>query len=134
MAFRDGPAPNTTGGFGEPSCHQCHLDNALNAPGGTFMLAGVPARYEPSGTYQIAVALSREDLQRGGFQIAARFASGRDKGRQAGQWRMVDERARIIAGESDPTVWFVQHTARRSGTTSTPRRRTVRRSARCRSM
>jgi hypothetical protein len=111
IAFRDGPAANTTGGFGEPSCQQCHLDNALNAPGGTFTVAGVPARYDRLKTYPITVSLLREDLQRGGFQLAARFASGTEKGKQAGGWRSVDDRIQIIAGENDPAVLFVQHTA-----------------------
>jgi hypothetical protein len=33
-AFKEGPYPNVTGGFGEQSCRLCHLDNPLNAPAG----------------------------------------------------------------------------------------------------
>ena len=46
-AFREGPLPNMTGGFGEPSCHQCHLDNPIDAPGGRVTIAGVPPVYAP---------------------------------------------------------------------------------------
>ena len=41
-AFKEGPYPNVTGGFGEQSCHLCHLDNPLNAPGGALEVSGVP--------------------------------------------------------------------------------------------
>jgi hypothetical protein len=113
-AYKDGPPANSAGGFGESTCHQCHFDNPLNAPGGTFDLAGVPPRYEPSASYRITVSLSRGDMQRGGFQLAARFASGGEKGRQAGRWQLADDRAQVIAGEHDSTMLFVEHTARGS--------------------
>ena len=38
LAFKEGPYPNVTGGFGEQSCHLCHLDNPVNAPGGSVAL------------------------------------------------------------------------------------------------
>ena len=44
-AFKEGPYPNVTGGFGERSCHLCHLDNPINAPGGSVGLDGVPASF-----------------------------------------------------------------------------------------
>ena len=83
-AFKEGPYPNVTGGFGEQSCHLCHLDNPINAPGGSVELSGVPPIYLAGERYSITVTLSREGLRRGGFEIAARYASGRQKGRQAG--------------------------------------------------
>lgn len=79
-AFKEGPYPNVTGGFGEQSCRLCHLDNRVNAAGGSLMLAGVPPNFVPGQTYPITVTISREGLRRGGFEIAARFSSGRDKG------------------------------------------------------
>src|SRR3954467_887579 len=86
-AFKEGPYPNVTGGFGEQSCHLCHLDNPVNAAGGTVTLARVPPIFTPGATYPITVTISREGLRRGGFEIAARFASGAKKGRQAGNWK-----------------------------------------------
>jgi hypothetical protein len=108
-AFKEGPYPNVTGGFGEQSCHLCHLDNPVNAPGGSVEIRGVPPQYSPGQTYPITVTLKREDLRRGGFEIAARYASGREKGRQAGTWRLLDARAQLIPGAVDKALTFVQH-------------------------
>ena len=98
-----------TGGFGEQTCHLCHLDNPINAPGGAVALDGVPAAFTPGQTYPITVTISRQGLRRGGFEIAARFAGGRQKGRQAGSWRLLDARAQLIPGAVDKALTFVQH-------------------------
>jgi hypothetical protein len=98
-----------TGGFGEPTCHLCHLDNPVNAPGGAVALDGIPPAFTPGQTYAITVTISRQGLRRGGFEIAARFAGGKQKGRQAGSWRLLDARAQLIPGAVDKTLTFVQH-------------------------
>ena len=108
-AFKEGPYPNVTGGFGEQTCHLCHLDNPVNAPGGAVELAGIPPSFTPGQTYAITVTISRQGLRRGGFEIAARFAGGRKKGRQAGSWQIRDARAQLIPGAVDKTLTFVQH-------------------------
>ena len=108
-AFKEGPYPNVTGGFGEQSCHLCHRDNPINGPGGAVTLDGIPPAFAPGQTYPITVTISRQDLRRGGFEIAARFAGGRQKGRQAGSWRLVDARAQLIPGAVDKALTFVQH-------------------------
>ena len=107
-AFKEGPYPNVTGGFGEQSCHLCHLDNKLNAPGGSLTL-DVPSSFVGGETYPITVTLAREGMRRGGFEIAARFASGKLKGRQAGSWKLRDARAQLIPGAIDKALTFVQH-------------------------
>lgn len=99
-----------TGGFGEQSCHLCHLDNPLNAPGGAVTLEGVPAAYVAGETYQVTVTITRDGLRRGGFEIAARFASGRQRGKQAGSWQPIDNRVQLIPGAVDKVLTFVQHT------------------------
>src|SRR5947209_19068315 len=68
-AFKEGPYPNVTGGFGEQSCHLCHIDNPINAPGGSVALDGVPVTFVPGQTYPITVTISRGGLRRGGFEI-----------------------------------------------------------------
>ena len=108
-AFKEGPYPNVTGGFGEQTCHLCHLDNPLNAPGGALTLDGIPPSFTPGQPYPVTVAISRQGLRRGGFEIAARFASGKQKGRQAGTWRLLDTRAQLIPGAVDKALVFVQH-------------------------
>jgi hypothetical protein len=108
-AFKEGPYPNVTGGFGEQSCHLCHLDNPLNAPGGTLTLSGVPQTFVPEQTYEITVSLARSGMRRGGFEIAARFATGKQKGKQAGSWTVPDARLQLIPGAVDKSLTFVQH-------------------------
>jgi hypothetical protein len=107
--FKEGPYPNVTGGFGDRSCHLCHLDNPVNASGGTLEVTGVPREYVAGQRYQVTVSLSREGMRRGGFEIAARFAAGRRKGKQAGTWTLTDGRMQLIPGAVDPALTFVQH-------------------------
>jgi len=109
LVFKEGPYPNVTGGFGEQSCHLCHLDNPVNAPGGTLALAGVPQSYVPGQTYELTVSLARTGMRRGGFEIAARFAGGKQKGKQAGSWKVPDARLQLIPGAVDKSLTFVQH-------------------------
>jgi hypothetical protein len=108
-SYKDGPAASMTGGFGEPSCRQCHFDNPLNDPNGALRLTGVPDRYKAGESYRISVDLSRAGMTRGGFEISARFASGDQRGKQAGLWRTLNERVQIIHSETDLGVLFVQH-------------------------
>jgi hypothetical protein len=119
FAFKEGPYPNVTGGFGEQSCHLCHLDNDVNAPGGRLDVAGVPPTYVAGETYQIAVMLSRSGMRRGGFEIAARFTNGKQKGKQAGTWRVTNDRMQLIPGAADPSLTFVQHNLAGSRVVST---------------
>ena len=119
LAFKEGPYPNVTGGFGEQSCHLCHLDNPVNAPGGSVEVAGVPAAYAMGQTYPITVTVRHEDLRRAGFEIAARYATGKQKGRQAGSWRVTDGRAQLIPGAVDKALTFVQHNLAGSRTATT---------------
>ena len=69
----------------------------------------MPARYAEGQTYDITVTITREGLRRGGFEIAARFASGRRRGRQAGAWKPLDDRVQLIPGAVDKVLTFVQH-------------------------
>jgi hypothetical protein len=87
----------------------CHLDNKINAPGGAVALDGIPPAFAPGQAYPITVTVKREGLRRGGFEIAARFASGRQKGRQAGSWKPLDARVQLIPGAVDRVLTFVQH-------------------------
>jgi hypothetical protein len=118
-AFKEGPYPNVTGGFGEQSCHLCHLDNPVNAAGGQLEIKGVPRSYTAGQTYEVIVSLTRAGLRRGGFEIAARFATGRRRGKQAGSWKLTDGRMQLIPGAVDSALSFVQHNLAGSRT-STP--------------
>jgi hypothetical protein len=113
-AYRDGPAANVAGGFGEPSCQECHFDQPLNDPGGTLAITGTPDRYLARQSYRMTVALSRASMSRGGFEMSARFAAGDRAGQQAGVWRTLDDRVQIVRSEKDPPVFFVQHNTKGS--------------------
>src|SRR5438105_3565847 len=109
-AYKEGPFPNMAGGFGDKTCHSCHLDNPVNAPGGALAISGVPAAYEKGQAYPITVTLTRSGMRRSGFEIAARFAAGTPKGKQAGNWRLTDQRMQLVVSQLDRTLQFVQHT------------------------
>lgn len=107
--YADGPPPAHTGGFGEPTCRECHFDGEVNAPGGTLAIEGVPEIYIAGERYVVTVTLSRPEMQRGGFQLAARFADGEREGRQAGSLRALSDRAGVTSGP-DNEVLYAQHT------------------------
>lgn len=83
-AFPDGPPLAHTGGFGEPDCSACHFDGVVNDSAGALSLSGVPERYTPGKTYRLLVSLEHPALVRGGFELAARYATGPHAGEQAG--------------------------------------------------
>ena len=88
-AFKEGPYPNVTGGFGEQTCHLCHLDNPINAPGGAVALDGIPAAFRPGQTYPITVTISRAGTCAAADSRSRRgLRGGKQKGRQAGSWRL----------------------------------------------
>src|SRR5687768_14379462 len=83
VAFVNGPPPAMTGGFGEESCRQCHLDFDLNDAAGSLRLEGIPETYTAGEQYMITIRLTHPQLERGGFELAARFENGPSAGRQA---------------------------------------------------
>jgi hypothetical protein len=111
--YSEGPPVAHTGGFGEPTCRQCHSDNPLNDAAGSLQLEGIPDSYEPNEQYRIAVALRSPGVRRAGFQLSARFASGPHAGTQAGGLSPVDERVEVISS-GQHLVQYAQHT--REGT------------------
>ncbi len=117
-SFVEGPFPAVTGGFGEPSCHQCHFDNPMSEPAGRLTVSGVPRTYAPGARYALKIALRRPGLSRGGFQIAARFASGPLAGAQAGSLAPADDRVQVVRDPARPAIAYAQHTV---GGTRAPR-------------
>ncbi len=108
LAYREGPVPAMTGGFGESTCRSCHFDNPPDAPRGSLRLEGLPERYEPGRTYRIQIDVRRPDIRRAGFELAVRFAEGPARGRQAGRLQPVDARTRTITSE-DGLISYIQH-------------------------
>jgi hypothetical protein len=109
--FLSGPPPGFTGGFGEPGCAQCHFDGRINDAAGSLMIAGLPSRYEPGQTYTLKVTVTHPSLERGGFQVAARFAEGARAGRNAGVLSGDSARVLITAARNDPMTRYASHNA-----------------------
>ena len=117
VAYRTGPLPAMTGGFGEPTCHQCHFDSPVNDRAGALALEGVPETSEPSREYPITIVVRRPAIARAGFELAVRYAEGPHAGEQAGRLRAADERTQVISAPGS-SVLYIQHTAAGSETTS----------------
>lgn len=112
-AYVDGPPPARTGGFGEPTCVECHMGFEPDPPGGSVSIEGIPDRYVPGRRYRVTVRVEHPGARAAGFQLAARFADGPWAGVSAGTLAPLDGRVRIVV--SDTTgVAYAQHT--RAGT------------------
>jgi hypothetical protein len=117
FVMRDQPPLAHTGGFGEPTCIACHFDGTVNDSAGSLTIEGVPAHYQPGKTYRLTVTVRHPELKLAGFELAARFATGPDSGRQAGVLRAIDERAMVSTDDANH-VQYAHHL--RSGTTPVP--------------
>lgn len=97
------PPPAHTGGFGEPTCQECHFDAGLNEGPGTLQVSGLPDGVLPDTTYSVVVRLAQPGMQRAGFMLSTRTPDGT----QAGVLRSVDERTTTtVAGD----VVYIHHT------------------------
>jgi hypothetical protein len=108
-AFVEGPPPATTGGFGEETCRKCHYDFEENDPAGSLLLEGFPETYVVGRQYTLTIRLMHPRLERGGFELAARFASGDNEGRQAGFLESSDDRVSIVSS-ADAATHFARQT------------------------
>lgn len=95
-----GPPPGVTGGFGEPTCLNCHTGEPLNAYGGSVKVEGLPDRFEPGRAYPLTVVLSAEGTVLAGFQLTARYADGRRAGDAAGELSPLDDGVTVTTGET----------------------------------
>ena len=103
----DFPPTAHTGGFGEPTCRQCHQGQELNAPGATLRITGVPARWQPRKAYRIIVMLRKDSLARAGFELAARFGA---TGASAGVLIPYDTLLTMITRDTTNGVPYAHHT------------------------
>jgi hypothetical protein len=109
--YTDGPLPGHTGGFGEPTCHACHFEEAINDPAGSLNLRGIEdGRFVPGRRYRLTVELERPEMRLAGFQLAVRFASEPRAAEQAGSLTAIDSLASVIVW-GDPPVQYARHTA-----------------------
>jgi len=82
-----GPPSEHTGGFGEPTCTECHLGTALNGGPGSVTItvrdsggANVVSSYASSQTYQITVRVADPNQRKWGFELSARTQDGQQAG------------------------------------------------------
>jgi len=107
-AYVDGPPPGRTGGFGEPTCVECHTGADPDASRGELVIEGLPERFEPGTRYVVGVRLVQEGMRAAGFQMAARFTEGPLRGASAGRLVPVDERVEVVVDSTG--VAYAQHT------------------------
>ncbi|GIW52725.1 MAG: hypothetical protein KatS3mg081_2080 [Gemmatimonadales bacterium] len=106
--YAEGPPPGHTGGFGEPTCAQCHFGAELNTPPGKLELSGLPDAYAPGETYRLTVELRHPEARRAGFQIAVRYLEGAQQGSQAGKLVSLDSRVQVVVDSNG--VAYAEHT------------------------
>lgn len=94
VVYREGPPTAHTGGFGEPTCAECHFGRPVDTDRGTLTVEA-PTTVEPGRTYRIAVELAHPEMAAAGFQVALRFAGGESDGEQAGTLRSVGPRTAV---------------------------------------
>jgi hypothetical protein len=104
-SHRDGPPPAHTGGFGEPTCHGCHFDSALDRGPGRVALEGVPDTYQPGTIYLVTVTLSHPGTAAAGFQLAARF----EDGTQAGVLQVAGNERSRTAVTAEAGIQYAHH-------------------------
>ena len=104
ISFKSRPPVAHTGGFGEPTCRECHFDGPAPPPN-ALSLGGVPERYQPGTTYRLEVSILDTTARVGGFELAARIAAGARAGEQAGILCALGARVAVIAD----TVTGVQY-------------------------
>lgn len=102
----DAPPPGHTGGFGEPTCRECHDEFELNLDG-SLTVEGLPGSYRPGETYTVTLVLESEGMARAGFQAAVRYASGARAGTSAGSLTPIGATVVVRTEPDGPTL--VQH-------------------------
>ncbi|MDH3733159.1 MAG: hypothetical protein OEU54_06470 [Gemmatimonadota bacterium] len=105
----EGPPPAHTGGFGEPTCVECHLGSGVNEPGSTLEIVGVGRSYRPGEVHEITIRLLSFDMAAAGFQASFRWARGDRTGESAGTARPLDGRVAVATSENG--VDYIQHSA-----------------------
>ena len=102
------PPPRNAGGFGEPTCAECHRGAAAGTPAAELEIVA-PAAWRAGEEVVVEVRLRREGVRRAGFQLTARLAAGADAGAQAGHLLPLAETVQVVPAHA---VAYASHTAR----------------------
>ena len=114
--FADSPPLAHTGGFGEPTCAECHAGGSATTPRARVGIAGLPGAYEPGATYALTIRVQHPSMTHAGFQLSARVLAGARKGEQAGTLETTDSRVGI--GLAADSVAYAQHLGAQRAETS----------------
>ena len=107
-SFRARPPLAHTGGFGEPTCAECHFDGSSRPPEVLTLGWMTPERFRPGGVYRVEVAIHDTTARVGGFQLAVRVATGPRAGTQAGTLCAVDARVTVVT-DTTTGVQYASH-------------------------
>ena len=81
FSYGNSPPPERhTGGFGEPTCTECHVGTALNGGGGRISLLNAPATYNSGQRISLSLKVEDPTAMRWGFELSARTLDGRQAG------------------------------------------------------
>src|SRR5579885_1099828 len=110
-AYEFGPPDAHTGGFGEPTCTECHFGTA-NSNGGKVTITGLPSAYTSGTTYNVTVTVFDTAQRRWGFELSARKQSDAS---QAGTLTKGGDGFTQIASSSvttvtNPKIQYIEHT------------------------
>lgn len=103
----EAPPPGFSGGFGEPSCVACHLDNEVNAFGGRVLVEGLPDAYEAGKEYVLTVRLEAGGTAVAGFEMTARFSEGASRESNAGILTPLDQHSAVTDSAG---ISYLHHT------------------------
>ncbi len=103
MPYPENPPVAHTGGFGEPTCHACHFDGALNDAAGALTVEGWRGAFVPDSSYTMRVVLHRPGMRRAGFQLSMRTEAGE----QAGQFTATNPNTAV---DEAGGIQYIRHT------------------------
>jgi len=103
-----GPPAGHTGGFGEPTCLECHIGSEPNTPGSTLAAVGLDSGFRPGEPLVVTIRLDSFDMLAAGFQAAFRHAEGARAGARAGTVRPLDGRVAVVDSAG---IAYVQQTS-----------------------
>jgi hypothetical protein len=107
-AASHGPFPGFTGAPKEDTCRHCHDSYALNPSGGSILISGFPASYQPGTSYPVTVALASDTASRWGFQATVLT----EKNKRAGKFVATDAaRTKVVDGYFIPNRDYIEQKA-----------------------
>ncbi len=109
MLHEEGPPLGHTGGFGEPTCQECHSEFDVNTSEGALGVDGFPLHYSPGAQYLVSISIMGDDMQSAGFQAAIRFMEGPNHGTSAGALAITSDNV-VVRRAPENKVDYLQHT------------------------